>query len=188
MKKLILLFIFSTFIGYNIPYSSAQEQKDYKEIPGYIDFDNLDFFKDKEKKVEVSIKAPLLKFASKITDKENPEVSKLIENLELIKVDVYPIDTTETDEVKSIVNRISKELESKDWERMVRVKEKNEQVEIFTKFANDQLSGFVVMAVSKKEAVFVNIIGNIDPAQLGKLGGKFNIPKLDDRIFETKKK
>ena len=36
------------------------------------------------------------------------------------------------------------------------------------------------MVVNNKEAVFVNIIGNIDPEQLGKLSGQFNIPKLSD--------
>jgi len=180
MKKLIFLLIIPVLFGYFTPYSSAQEYEDFKGAPGYIDFDNLSFFKDKEKKVEVSIKPPLLKFVSKVTSKEDPELSELLQNLQLIKVDVFDIDQTELDEVKSIIQSTSKELESKNWENIVRVKEKNEQVEIFTNFTNDQLSGFVIMVVNNKEAVFVNIIGNIDPEQLGKLGGKFNIPKLSD--------
>ena len=180
MKKLIFLFIASAFIWYSVPCTLAQENKDVKEAPGYIDFENLDLFKGIEKKVEVSIKGPLLKFVSKASATEDPELSKLLENLKLIKVDVFPIDKTITSEVESIINRVSKELESKNWERMVRVKDKEDRVEIYNQFIGEQLSGLVVMAVSDNEAVFVNIIGNIDPEQLGKLGDKFGIPKLDE--------
>ena len=180
MKRLIFLFIASAFIWYSVPCSLAQENEDIKEAQGYVDFENLDFFKDIEKKVEVSIKGSLLKFVSKASAQNDPELSQLLENLKLIKVDVFPMDKTTTSEVESAINRISKELESKNWERMVRVKDAKQRVEIYNQFIGDQLSGLVVMAVSDDEAVFVNIIGNIDPAQLGKLGDKFGIPKLGD--------
>jgi len=180
MKRLIFLFVASAFIWYSVPYLSAQENEDVKETPGYVDFENLDFFKDIERKVEVSIKGPLLRFVSKASAKDDPELSQLLENLKLIKVDVFPMDKTTTSEVESIINKISKELESKNWERMVRVKEVKQRIEIYNQFIGDQLSGLVVMSVSDDEAVFVNIIGTIDPAQLGKLGDKFGIPKLDD--------
>jgi len=180
MKRVIFLLIASALIWYSLPYSSAQENEDTEEYPGYVDFENIDIFKDIEKKVEVSIKGPLLRFVSKASAQEDPELSRLLDNLKLIKVDVFPMDKTTTSEVESIINRISKELESKNWERMVRVKDKEDHVEIYNQFIGDQLSGLVVMAVSDDEAVFVNIIGNIDPAQLGKLGDKFGIPQLGD--------
>ncbi len=183
MKRLIFLFIASAFIWYSVPCSLAQENEDTKEAPGYVDFENFDFFKDIEKKVEVSIKGSLLRFVSKAAEKEDPELSRLLENLKLIKVDVFPMDEISFDEVESVINRISKELESKNWERMVRVKEAKQRVEIYNQFIDDILSGLVVMAISDDEAVFVNIIGNIDPAQLGKLGDKFGIPKLGDMKY-----
>ena len=180
MKRVIFLLIASAFIWYCVPCTLAQENEDVKESPGYVDFENIDFFKDIEKKIEVSIKGPLLRFVSKASAQEDYELSQLLNNLKLIKVDVFPMDKTITSEVESIINRISKELESKNWERMVRVKEAKQHIEIYNQFIDDQLSGLVVMSVSDDEAVFVNIIGNIDPAQLGKLGDKFGIPKLGD--------
>lgn len=180
MKRVIFLLIASAFIWYSAPHSSAQENEDTKEYPGYVDFENIDIFKDIEKKVEVSIKGPLLRFVSKASANEDPELSRLLDNLKLIKVDVFPIDKTLISEVESIINRISKELESKNWERMVRVKDNKDHVEIYNQFIGDKLSGLVVMAVSDDDAVFVNIIGNIDPEQLGKLGDKFGIPQLGD--------
>jgi hypothetical protein len=64
-------------------------------------------------------------------------------------------------------------------------------VEVFTQFSKngESLSGLVVMAVEENdEAVFVNIVGEIDPEQLGKLSNKFHIPKLDSIEIEHKKK
>ncbi len=188
MKKLIFLLIVFILFGYNVSYLSAQEYDSFKGEPGYIDFEKFNFFKGKEKKVELSIKLSLLKFVAKTTEKNDPELSELLGNLSLIKVDVFPIDKTETDEITSIINKISGELKSKNWESIVRVKEPNEQVEIFFQLDDDKLSGLVVMAVNKKEAVFVNIIGKIDPEQLGKLSGKFNIPKLDDLNIKNMEK
>jgi hypothetical protein len=43
------------------------------------------------------------------------------------------------------------------------------------KINNDQVEGITVMAVEESEAVFVNIIGNINPAELGKVMNNFDI-------------
>lgn len=177
MKKLAYLFVFILFFSSVF----AQEGESYKKHPGYVDFGNLDDFKEAEETVEVFIRGPLLKFVSKATANEDPSLSKLLDDLLLIKVDVFSIEKTQTKDVKSIIKKVSKKLASKKWEKMVRVKEPNEHVEVFTLFDNDyQLNGLVVMAVEEgDEAVFVNIVGKIDPEQLGKLSSKFNIPKLD---------
>ena len=179
MKKLITLLIISAFISFSVP-CLAQDFKDFEKFSEQLDFSKFDFFKNVEKKVEVSITGPLLRFVSKAAAKEDPELSQLLDNLKSITVDVFPMDKIQFDEVEYAINSISRELESRNWERMVRVKEEKEHVEIYSQFVDDILSGLVVMAISDDEAVFVNIIGNINPEQLGKLGDKFGIPKLND--------
>jgi hypothetical protein len=73
---------------------------------------------------------------------------------------------------------------------MVRVQDQGEHVEVYTQFGDTgALTGLVVMALGKnQEAVFVNIVGTLDPEQLGKLSAKFNIPKLDEIDFGNKEK
>ena len=47
--------------------------------------------------------------------------------------------------------------------------------------AEEKVVGMVVMVVEDRgEAVFVNIVGEIDFNSLGKLGATFNIPHLDE--------
>ncbi len=55
------------------------------------------------------------------------------------------------------------------------VNSQDEQVRIFMKINEDRIDGITVMAVEENEAVFVNVIGDINPAQLGKVMENFDI-------------
>ena len=145
-------------------------------------------FQDAERTVEVFIKGPLLKFVSKAAAIDDPELAVLLDNLVLIKVNVFSIDDKDTEQVLSIINNITERIDRNKWELMVRAKEPDEHVEVYTLFGDDDnLTGLVVMAVEDRdEAVFVNIVGNIDPTQLGKLSNKFNIPELDSLEINTR--
>ena len=47
---------------------------------------------------------------------------------------------------------------------------------------DDTLTGLAVMGIENDDdnAIFINIVGEIDPEQLGRLSEKFNIPELDN--------
>jgi len=190
MKKLFYIIFLNFFFICTLSNVLAQGNEDYKKHSGYVDFGNFDKFKNAEETVEVLIKGPLLKFVSKATVYEDPELSRLLDDLVVIKVNVFSIENKQTDEVKAIIDEVSKKLESKNWERMVRVKEPKEKVEIFTHFdKNNDLSGLAIMSVEEgDEAAFVNIAGKINPEELGKLSRKFNIPQLDSVNIQQKKK
>ena len=48
------------------------------------------------------------------------------------------------------------------------------------------IAGMVVMVVSPEddETVFVNIVGQIDPEQIGRIGRKFDIDPLDEMTVD----
>ena len=185
MKKSILIIILLIVFT---PSLYAQETDDYQNHPGYVDFGSFEKFQGAEETVEVFIKGPLLKFVAKAAEYEDPELASLLKNLKLVKVNVFSIDKVGMDEARNIMKSVSKKIDRNKWELMVRTKQPNEYVEIYTQFGpNDSLTGLVVMAVQENdEAVFVNIVGDIDPAKLGKLSDKFNIPKLNSLKIETK--
>lgn len=187
MKKLSLFFVFLILLLFNKSYIFSQENEDFKNQPSYIDFNQFDFFKNHEKKVEVYLRPPLLKFAAKATLKDDPELSALLENIKLISVNVFQIDDKIIQNIKTVMNDVSKKLKSKNWENIVSVKDEKDYVEIYTQIVADKFSGIVIMAVNGSEAVFVNVIGDIRPEQLEKLGGKFNIPNLTKMDTEVKK-
>ncbi len=187
MKKAILIGILSLLF---IPILHAQEADDYKNHPGYIDFGSFDKFQGAEETVEVFIKGPLLKFVSKAAEYEDPELASLLNKLKLIKVNVFSLDKFDINEARNIMKSVSGKIDRSKWDLMVRTKEAGEHVEVYTQFGpNDILTGLVVMVVEEnKEAVFVNIAGEMDPAKLGKLSDKFNIPRLNSLELEAKTK
>jgi hypothetical protein len=114
-------------------------------------------------------------------------LSNLLENIKLISVNVFEIVEKNIQDIKIIINDVSKKLKSKNWENVVSFKNEKDYVEIYTQIIGDKFSGIVIMAVNGKEAVFVNVIGDIRPEQLEKLGGKFNIPNLKNIDTEKQK-
>ena len=185
MKKSILIMLLITLFA---PALCAQQDDDYKDHPGFIDFGSFEKFQDAEETVEVFIKGPLLKFAAKAAESEDPDLASLLKNLKLVKVNVFSIDKFTMEDARNIMKSVSKKIDRNRWELMVRTKEPGEYVEIYTQFGpDDSLTGLVVMAVQENdEAVFVNIVGDIDPEKLGKLSDKFNIPKLNSLEIEAK--
>jgi hypothetical protein len=185
MKKATLIAALLIFLT---PAMYAQQADDYKNHPGYIDFGSFEKLQGAEETVEVFIKGPLLKFVAKASEYNDPELASLLNNLKLIKVNVFSINKFDIKEARDIMKSVSEKIDRNKWELMVRTREPGENVEVYTQFGPDNtLSGLVVMAIQEnKEAVFVNIVGKIDPAKLGKLSEKFNIPKLNSLEIEAK--
>ncbi len=81
--------------------------------------------------------------------------------------------------IRDRTSEMSKRLKADGWETVVKVREDDEFVDMFLKTNGDVIEGMVVMVIDEDdEAVFVNIIGEIDPEQIGRLGNKFNVGGL----------
>jgi len=186
MKKIIIL-ITALLILFTPPLY-AQQTDEYINHPGYIDFGSFDKLQGAEETVEVFIKGPLLKFVAKAAEFEDPDMASLLNNLKLVKVNVFSLDKFSMEEARNIMKSVSDKIDRNKWELMVRAKEPGEYVEVYTQFGpKESMTGLVVMAVDEDDgAVFVNIVGDIDPAKLGKLSDKFNIPKLNSLEIEAK--
>ncbi|MBC8183658.1 DUF4252 domain-containing protein [candidate division KSB1 bacterium] len=183
MKRYIIVLLFVLVLPF-----SASAQENYSKYQGYVDLSDIEEFKDSDETVEIFITKPLLSLVAAATSSgEDPSFSNLLKNLALIRVETFNVKEKETTKVKKIIQKVSKKLTKEKWSRIVRVKEKDERVEIFIKPDGEKIAGLLIMSLKPdKEAVFVNIVGNIDMEQLGKLSRKFDIPQLDS--LEVKKK
>jgi len=100
-----------------------------------------------------------------------------------IRVNVVGYDDSTRADTTDRVEGIRRELEGQGWAQMVTVKqaEDSEDVAVFVKMADDNsIDGVVVTVIntSKREVVFVNLVGNIKPEQVALIGKKFNIEPL----------
>ncbi|HKJ16556.1 MAG TPA: DUF4252 domain-containing protein [Xanthomonadales bacterium] len=161
--------------------STAWAQEDeLKAFPGYVDFGQLsDIFG--EPNVEIAVGKGLLSFVSAFTTNEDPEVANLFSRLDGVRVRVFETDQL-ADGAIDLVRNVSSSLSGSGWESVVSVNSTDEQVRIFMKLNDDLIEGITVMAVEPDEAVFINVIGFLDPAELARLMDHFEVDVNDIQI------
>ena len=130
--------------------------------------------------VEINLGSNLISMAARLTAKEEPEVTDLLKGVEAVRVNVIGLDDANRAEIETRIKGIRGQLETKGWERIVTVKEKDQDVGIYIKTRGQEaVAGLVVTVIEGgKQAVLVNIVGDIRPEKLAELGERLNIDPL----------
>ena len=98
----------------------------------------------------------------------------IFNKLKGVRVSVYSTEGN-LDAALDQVNRVKGALIASDWEPIVQVNDEDEQVQIFMKMAGNKMDGLTLMAVDDEEAVFINVIGQLDPQELAEVMNNFDI-------------
>lgn len=152
----------------------AMAQEDaLKAFPGYVDFGELTGIFG-EPTVQISVGASLLSLVGSLSAKEDPEAAELFKRLNGVRVNVFE-NTEVGPEGVAFIKDVSSKLGEKGWESVVTVNSEDEQVRIFMKINDELVEGITVMVVEATEAVFVNVIGNISPAELERVMDNFDV-------------
>lgn len=150
----------------------AAQEDELKDLPGYVDFGELQNFYG-EPKVMINIGSMLLGFMGAAA-KDDPDAAALLDGLKGVRVNVYATDG-ELAPAMDKVQQVKNLLAGQAWEPIVQVNEEGEQVQVFMKADDTGMQGLTVMAVNGEEAVFVNILGQIDPEKIGEVMEKFDV-------------
>lgn len=143
---------------------------------GYVDFGNLTELFGQEPKVEVMLGGPLVTFLAEASRQEDPELAKMLDGLTAITVNVYELDEGDKTAARDRVEELATRLRDEQWQRTVRVNDEDSRMHMFMKTDGPQIAGLALMVLGgDSEAVFINVVGNVDPAALGKLAGKFGV-------------
>lgn len=152
---------------------AVAQEDELRDYPGYVDFGPLGSIFG-EPTVQIAIGQSLLGLVSSLSANEDPDAADMLKRLNGVRVNVY--ETSEmADGAVDYVKDISSQLSELGWESVVTVNSSDEQVRIFMNINENRIEGITVMAVEENEAVFVNVIGNINPEELGKVMDKFDI-------------
>ena len=178
MKSLRSVLIAS---GLSLALAAAVHAADATNEPGYVDIGQM-MPASKGQFVEVNLSSGLLKFAAKIASRQEPEAAELIGSLKRIRVNVVSLDDSNRAATIEKIESVRRKLETQGWTQMVTVREKDggDNVDIHVKQrGDDAIDGLVVTVIDHKgEAVFVNIVGNINADQISKIADKFDIEPL----------
>lgn len=167
--KRVLIAVLTAFMALPV---LAQEDE-LKALPGYIDFGELTAAYG-EPKVNITIGGTLLNFVGAMAQKEDPEAAAVFSGLKGVRVSTYAT-AGDTAAAVSQLKSVKSKLQSSDWEPVVQVNEDDEQVQIFLKISGEMIDGLVLMAVDSEEAVFINVLGSLDPMQLSQVMESFDV-------------
>ena len=163
MMTKLLTGLFCTLLS--LP-AMAQEDE-LKDLPGYVDFGDLASLYG-EPKIIINLGGSMLDFIWRVSESESPETADMISKLKGVRVKIFEIDSN-TEASKAQFNKVKGNLKSAGWEPIVQINEDDEQVLIYMKMQDGNMEGITVMVIDDEEAVFINIIGQLNPAELGKV-------------------
>ncbi len=148
--------------------------------PGQVDFGEFAPPGKGAQFVEVNLPSSLISMAARFLEKHEPDVAQILKGLQLVHVNVVGFDDQNRTELEGRAQKIRQELDKKGWERLVTARHEGQDVGVYLKTQNkDTVQGLVVVALDgSKQAVFVNVVGDIKPDQLAMLGDKLHIDPL----------
>ncbi len=146
---------------------------------GHLDFGEFTAPKDGQF-VEINIQGNLINLVARLTEDSEPEIAKILRGLKSVRVNVIELNDDNSEEIKARVASVRKQLTAEGWERILTVQDKKEDVGVFIKLKGEEaVEGIAVTVIDGgKEAVFVNIVGDIRPEQIAEVGERLNIDPL----------
>jgi hypothetical protein len=157
--------------------------------PGEVDFGTFTPSKGGREFVEVHVPTSLISLASKLVEKHEPDVAKLLAGIKQVKVNVIGLDDSNVEEFQQRAARIRTDLSARGWERIVTAQNQGQDVGVYLKMDKDStIQGISVVVIEGgRQAVFANVVGNVTPEQLITIGDKLNLEPLKKAGEATQK-
>ena len=155
--------------------SVVAQEDELKTMPGYVAFESLDEVYG-EPKVRVNVGGFLLSLMSKAA-KNDPEAAAILEGLEGVRINLYSTGGEVAPAIDQLQNAKNM-LSNQNWEPIIQVNEDRQNVQVFIKANGEGVQGLAVLDVDAADAVFVNVLGSIDPENLGAIMDQFDVDLL----------
>ncbi len=150
--------------------------------PGYVDLSEFDRQFGNEATFEVNIKGKLMSLVAEASREDDPELAELLHRLRAIQVRGFPMTRAQHRLMERRTEEMAGQLEDYGWDTVVRLRDYGQYVDVYVKENADFIEGLLMMVVDAEvnETVLINIVGDIEPDELGRIGSKFDISLGDD--------
>ena len=173
MRKITLLSTIAALVACGA--AGAQGYFDFGKIPGLT----------AEPTVQIDLNPAMLAFVAEAAKGADPKTAEVLAGIQGVRVNVYEDIGHDLEAVTKFVDDTSKVLERDGWHRTVFVQEGDEKVRLYMKLggtanaAASDVTGLVMMVVDGSgEAVFINVAGRIQPAQLGQIANAIGMGNM----------
>ena len=149
-----------------------------EEHPGYFPLEELQFLSPEDLSVEINLRGAMLRLIAKVTGDDDPEYAGIMNHLEAIRVQIAPVDRLQAEDIRKGLDTGVAMLENRGWFRMVLTRDEVEEVHIYGRERDGDLQGLTVLAMEDDEVIVLNLVGSIDPDQLGNLMTGLDLPEV----------
>ena len=172
--------IVATIVTAGMASFAMAADSDIQNHPGFVDFSTLTAIASAEPSVEISLKAPLLNMVTNLIRNEDEEAADFISKLLRVTVNVFESSSIDVDEISDSMSDIANDLDEQGSERVVRVREDSDHVDIYFRLSQDAelIHGIAIMVAEPGETVLVNIVGDISANDITAVGRRFDIAEL----------
>ena len=133
--------------------------------------------------VDVTIDASMLQFTDRVLSDRNPDqarAKRVLRNLKSVTVKSFEFakpGAYSTSDLDTLRNQLQSPL----WSRVVEVRSRrdSENVDVFARTENGQVTGLIVIAAEPRELTIVELNGLIRPEDLKDIQGMAGIPGFD---------
>jgi hypothetical protein len=160
--------------------AAGAQQQDLSGDPGWVDLRGLGLAPD-DATLEIFLEGPLIRMVAEAVRGEDARFAELLGKLRAVRVQVFSLEDAGNDATIRRGEDTVRQLESRGWKPVFRVREGGERIFLYLKEdAAGAISGVFVMAAEPGDSVtLVNIVGDFDPVELGRLGASLNIDPLE---------
>ena len=156
--------------------ASAGQAQNLTAQPGYVPIEDLDLFPKEKISVEVNIEGALLRLVAAGAKQSDPELSSLLSGLKGITVRAIPLKGLDANAIRTKIGRTVRWLEDRGWKATLIVRDEGVETYIYLKETAGKIDGLTLLSLSPgEEAVAINIVGRIDPEQIGRLAQHFDV-------------
>lgn len=156
--------------------ASAGRAQNLAAQPGYVPIEKLDLFPRDKLSVEINIEGALLNLIAAGARGSDPEFSSLLSGLKAINVQAFPLKGADEGRLRTRIGNAVRWLEDRGWKSTLKVREGGEETYIYLKEADGKIAGLTLLSMTPgDEAVVLNIVGRIDPDQIGRLARHFDV-------------
>lgn len=147
------------------------------ELPGFVDFARFGELDPGDLTIEINLSGALLSMLATALEEEDDEFARLVRTLRLVKVNVF--ETAGTEESRTRAAAAIGRLRAEGWEAVVSIRDE-EDLDILVRTDGERIQGLLATFGGERSFGLVNIVGELDPAQIGRLARQLGIEPLED--------
>jgi len=158
-----------------------------RKAPGFVDFGELgtdnELGKEGKLTLRVSLYGAMLRMVAELSQSQEPDFADVVSKLQGIFASIYKVPATDQEQVFRLARETAGRLATRGWQTVVELHtEEGETSYIQVRTDGERIFGLAVMFFEPDDgtAGFINVVGDVSPEEIGRLGRAFKIQALEN--------